>query len=238
MHDDLGQRMKDNYEKRTRTYLPRRTYTIIRIDGKAFHTYTKGFKKPMDERLMSAMDNTAIELCKQIQGAKMAYVQSDEISILVTDFFDNKTEAWFDGQVQKIVSVSASIATAYFNLFINEPNLAFFDSRVFTIPDFIEVGNYFIWRQKDTIRNATSMVARSLYSHKEIENKNIYDLQKMIFQKGIFYEEDYDYGFRVGRTILKEEGKWKVKHINFIEEDDLGTKYIFRLINELTPKFK
>lgn len=113
--DSLGDRMKGNYENRTKQFLPRRTYTIIRLDGKAFHTFTKQFEKPYDLQFMEMMNQTAIALCSQIQGAKLAYVQSDEITIVLTDFETNTTDAWFDGNIQKITSVSASIATAEFN---------------------------------------------------------------------------------------------------------------------------
>ena len=89
----LGDRMKD-YEMRSSSYLPRRTCTIIRLDGKAFHTFTKGFKRPFDEELISMMDNTAKALCEQIQGVKIAYVQSDEITLVLTDFDDIKTDEW------------------------------------------------------------------------------------------------------------------------------------------------
>lgn len=115
MTDSLGDRMKANYEDRTRYSLARRTYTIIRVDGKAFHTYTKGFERPFDDGLIEDMDRTAAYLCKNIMGAKMAYVQSDEISIVVTDFDDISTQAWFDNNLQKMVSIAASMATAKFN---------------------------------------------------------------------------------------------------------------------------
>ena len=115
MIDKLGDRMKKNYEDRTRTLLPRRTYTIIRIDGKAFHTYTRGLKRPFDSDLMLDMDTTAAYLCKNIMGAKMAYVQSDEISLVLTDFDQLGSQAWFDNNVQKMASVSASMTTASFN---------------------------------------------------------------------------------------------------------------------------
>ena len=114
MKDDLGNRMKD-YEQRTRIKLPRRTNTIIRMDGKAFHTYTKGLDRPFDENLMYDMNATTQFLCENIQGAKIGYVQSDEISILLTDFDKLTTDAWFDYNVQKMVSVSASLATGKFN---------------------------------------------------------------------------------------------------------------------------
>jgi len=115
MKDELGDRMKKFYEDRTRYLLPRRTYTIIRIDGKAFHTYTSGLKQPFDQGLVEDMDATACYLCKNIQGSKFAFVQSDEISILMTDFDAIGTDAWFDGNIQKIVSVAAGLATAEFN---------------------------------------------------------------------------------------------------------------------------
>jgi tRNA(His) guanylyltransferase len=212
MKDELGERMKEFYENRTRHTLPRRTYTIIRLDGKAFHTYLRGFKRPYDERIMRVMDNTTIALCKQIQGAKMAFVQSDEISIVLTDFDDIKTDAWFDGNIQKIVSVSASIATVAFNngMYLDEDILAgmdkvaFFDSRVFTIPESKEVHNYFVWRQQDATRNSIQMGAQSMYSPKELHGKNTDQLQELMFQKGTNWN-DFPVGFKRGRAIVKEE---------------------------------
>ena len=115
MKDELGDRMKKAYENRTRFYLPRRAYSILRLDGRSFHTFCKGLKKPFDAGLIADMDATACYLCKNIQGAKFAFVQSDEISILLTDFNEIGTDAWFDGNIQKMVSVAASMATAKFN---------------------------------------------------------------------------------------------------------------------------
>jgi len=112
--DSLGDRMKD-HENRTRYFLPKRIFGLLRIDGKAFHTYTRGFQKPFDEELIEDMNLTAKYLCENIQGARFGYVQSDEITILFTDYYDYKTELWFDGNIQKITSVSASLATSKFN---------------------------------------------------------------------------------------------------------------------------
>lgn len=109
--------MKGNYEDRTRYLLPRRTYTLIRLDGKAFHTYTRGLNKPFDKGLTEDMDAAIIAILPQIQGAVFAYTQSDEISILLTDFALPTTSAWFDGNVQKICSVSSSLITSEFNRF-------------------------------------------------------------------------------------------------------------------------
>ena len=114
MKDDLGKRMK-GYEATFKYKLLRRGYTVIRIDGKAFHTYTKGLEKPFDMGLIDDMDRTAAYLCKEIQGAICAFVQSDEISIFISDYENRETSAWFDNSIQKMVSVSASMATAAFN---------------------------------------------------------------------------------------------------------------------------
>ena len=115
MKDSLGDRIKGHYENRFRHHLPRRSYTILRVDGKAFHTYTRGCERPFDFALMEDMDFTAKAMCEQIQGCKLAYVQSDEISLVLTDFDTLQTDAWFDGNIQKMVSISAAIATAEFN---------------------------------------------------------------------------------------------------------------------------
>lgn len=199
--DSLGDRMKEFYENRTRFLLPRRTYTVIRIDGKAFHTYTKGLVRPFDEQFTEDMDETACFLCENIQGAKCAFVQSDEISIILTDFDKIGTDAWFDGNIQKMASISASLATAKFNE-LRPGKLAFFDSRIFTIPSAIEVENYLIWRQQDTTRNSISSVAQSLYSAKELHGKNSDQMQAMIFQKGLNWN-DLDPKYKRGRLIIK-----------------------------------
>lgn len=209
MKDVIGDRIKDQYENRTRISLPRRSYTIIRIDGKAFHTYTKGFIRPFDDDLINDMDSTAAYLCKNIMGAKFAFVQSDEISILLTDFEKITTQAWFDNNLQKMCSVSASMATRSFNELrlkrngLENMKWAEFDSRVFQIPQKTEVMNYFIWRQQDTTRNSISSVAQSLYSHKELNGKNTSKQQEMIFQKGINWN-DYAPKYKRGRLIIKE----------------------------------
>jgi len=233
MQDTLGDRVKSQYEDRTRYSLPRRTYTIIRLDGKAFHTYTRGLEKPFDKGLFEDMDAAIIAMLPEIQGAQFAYTQSDEISILLTDFAQPTTSAWFDGNLQKMCSVAASIITAEFNKVrarrwgnafranmlmsshgmdeeacdhgdTKEFQLAYFDARVFTIPDPTEVMNYFIWRNQDCSRNSVSMVAQSLYSHKELHGKNTTEKHEMIHQAGKNWATDYTDGEKNGRIIIKE----------------------------------
>jgi len=226
MKDELGDRMKSQYEDRTRFSLPRRTYTIIRLDGKAFHTYTRGLKKPFDKDLYEDMDNAIIAMLPEIQGAVFAYTQSDEISILLTDFALPNTSAWFDGNLQKITSVSASIITAEFNLlrmnrvreelkslattgeareFADRFRNAYFDARVFTIPDRTEVMNYFIWRNQDCARNSVSMVAQQNFSHKELQGVSTHAIHDMLHAKGINWATDFSDGEKNGRIIVKEE---------------------------------
>jgi tRNA(His) guanylyltransferase len=210
MKDALGDRMKSSYEDRTRISLPRRSYTIIRIDGKAFHTYTKGLIRPFDKDLMDDMDATAAYLCKNIMGAKFAYVQSDEISILITDFEDVGTQAWFDNNLQKMASISASMATAIFNQLRTSRGynkLAMFDARVFQIPQKVEVENYFIWRQQDATRNSISSVAQSMYSPKELHGIKTDGMQELIFQKGVNWN-DYTPREKRGGIIRKIEKRY------------------------------
>ena len=118
--DSLGERMKTYYEAIPKTRLMRRTPVAIRIDGRAFHTFTKGFQKPFDEVLGNAMVRTMEYLCQNIQGAKLGYTQSDEITILLADYDTLETDAWFDYEVQKICSITASMATMAFNKYFAE----------------------------------------------------------------------------------------------------------------------
>ena len=217
MKSKIMTRMKEQYENRFKQFLMRRCPTIIRLDGKAFHTYTKGLDKPFDEGLIEDMQLTAQYLCENVQGCKLAYTQSDEISLLLTDYETEKTDAWFDYNVQKLTSISASLATARFNQLRNlryydessgtitpysEIKLAMFDSRVFQIADKEEVVNYFIARQQDAERNSIQMLAQSLYSHKELLNKNSSELQELCFQKGHNWN-DLDFSKKRGSLILK-----------------------------------
>ena len=208
--DALGDRMKGNYENRSKTYLTRRTPCIIRLDGKAFHSFTRGFQKPYDEIFHKAMNSTVQYLCQNIQGCKFGYTQSDEISLLLTDYDTLTTDAWFDYNVQKMCSVAASMATLAFNrafaeevkaragFDLNDKLLdtyckaidkgAMFDARCFNIPA-SEVVNCFIWRQEDATRNAIQMLGQTHFSHSELHKKNTDMIQEMLWQKGINFND-------------------------------------------------
>lgn len=223
----IMERMKSFYENKNKNYLTRRIPVIMRLDGKAFHTYTKGLNKPFDEGLIEDTQKTAIYLCEQIQGCKAAYIQSDELSFLLTDYETINTEAWFNYEVQKMTSISASLATAKFNQLrllrsisiaeigfptqydteilykedILNQKLANFDSRVFTIPK-DEVSNYFLARQLDAEKNSISMLAQSMYSHKELHGKHGGEMQEMCFQKGVNWN-DLHFSKKRGSFIVK-----------------------------------
>lgn len=224
--DDLGNRMKTFYEEIPKTKLMRRTPVIMRIDGKAFHTFTRGFKRPFDDVLIKTMQETAKYLCENIQGCSLAYTQSDEISLLLIDYQRFETSAWFDYEIQKMCSISASMATMAFNkifrdtvgelhikgalekeysciLYKAAQKEAMFDSRVFNIPR-EEVTNYFYWRQLDASRNSIQMVGQANFSHKELQNKSCNDTQDMLMtQKGINWNDFPTYQKR-GSCVVKE----------------------------------
>lgn len=209
---DLSDRMK-KYEKVNRTFVMAKTPVIIRIDGKAFHTWTKGLEGPFDQLFYACMSNTAKELVNNIQGATIAYGQSDEISILLKDYATYDTDAWFGGNVQKIVSVASSIATGVFNstavkLGIDRDKLAFFDARVFALPEH-EVVNYFIWRQQDFHRNSIQAVGQHYISHKNLQGLDVQSVIDALRElpDPVDWYNDYDSVFRRGYTYQRGQDK-------------------------------
>ena len=182
----LGDRMK-GYECAAEMRLTRRLPMILRLDGKAFHSWTKktGCVRPFDHTLMEMMFGLAKYLCENVGGTVMGYTQSDEVSLLVRDDQAIDTEAWFDKRIQKVVSVASSLATYWFNA-NNEFERkvpAFFDARAFVLPE-CEVRNYFIWRQEDARTNSLSLLSQSLYPQSELQRKKWAELQDMCWCKG------------------------------------------------------
>lgn len=212
--DSLGDRMK-RYELASRTVLTQRMPAILRIDGRAFHTYTSKCVRPFDSALMDAMDKVAEAICDDAAGAQIAYVQSDEISILLHDYKRFDSQPWFDKQVQKIVSVAASIAAATMtslshNIF-GKMRRAHFDARVFVVPE-SDVCNYFVWRQQDAVRNSLQMLTRSLYSHAECDNKARSQLHEMCMLKGVNWN-DLPTSCKRGRCVRRgSESGWVVDY--------------------------
>jgi tRNA(His) guanylyltransferase len=197
----LGDRMKNNYEKAYRYKVPARIPMVVRVDGKAFHTLTRRIKakKPFDGTLMMAMNITAEQMLMEMSNCKFAYVQSDEISFLFVDYFDINTQPWFGNNIQKIASVTAGMASSKMSRILDTE--AVFDSRVFVLPPW-EVNNYFIWRQQDWMRNSLQMVARSHFSHNQLNGKNRAEVDKMLFDIGVNYN-DLHSTLKYGRYVTK-----------------------------------
>jgi len=218
VHDDLGCRMKTFYEQIPKTKLMKRCPVAIRIDGKAFHTFTRGFHKPFDKVLIKSMQETMKYLCENIQGCVLGYTQSDEITLILVDYKKLTSSAWFDYEVQKLCSIAASMATMAFNrAFVKEVKKysfelsmgihtdeerrlldiydkamdkgAMFDARCFNIPK-EEVTNLVYWRQLDASRNSIQMIGQANFSHKELQNKSCNDIQDMLMiQRGINWND-------------------------------------------------
>lgn len=207
---DLSRRMKQ-YEAVPKTVLMRRTPVILRIDGRAFHTLTRGFHKPFDKVLNLSMIDTMRFLCENIQGCVLGYTQSDEITLVLIDYKKLTSDPWFGYEVQKLCSIGASMATVGFNnafsrrvedyglynrgsvfyhryLNVLEAG-AMFDCRAFNVPR-EEVTNNIYWRQLDASRNSIQMLGQVHFTHKELQNKNCSEIQDMLMtQKGINWND-------------------------------------------------
>ncbi len=239
---NLGDRFK-RYEAVNKTLLPLNSYVIVRIDGRAFHTYTKKFEKPFDKKIIDTMDYVTGELCNNMQNAVLGYVQSDEISILMYDGNNIESQPWFNNEVEKIVSISASIATASFNQYMMLRKLyemgsncdlldfelllkskqAEFDSRVFVLPNVDEVVNYFLWRYRDWVRNSINTVGQKYFSHKQLHKKSTDQVQEMLFQeKGINWN-NFSIREKRGGLCAKTPNGWKMvemPHVVCNKEND------------------
>ena len=235
----LSDRMKE-YENVTNNTLIKRTPVIARIDGRAFHTFTKGFTKPFDLDIHNAVVYTCEQLVLNVQGCKFTYSQSDEISLLITDYDTLQTDSYFDYRIQKICSILSASATLYFNKYINEhiiqdrlndmntidfwhrkANCAMFDTRVFNLSK-EEVCNYFIWRQQDAIRNSVESLARSQFSQKELHKRNNIEMKQMLL-------EEYDIDW--SKLPLHEQRGFCVYRLPIDEENNL-------CLNKLIPIFQ
>ena len=247
VNDELGKRMKEFYEKPAQTKLIRRMPVAIRIDGKTFHTFTKGFQKPFDNILMKTMQETTKYLCENIQGCVFGFTQSDEITLILTDYDTFTTSAFFDYEVQKLCSIIASMATMKFNqLFPYNVSLlkdikgdyknvhyfeeyydtmlaaaskgAMFDCRCFNIPK-EEVTNLIYWRQLDAMRNSVQMVGQANFSQKELQNKSCEKIKEMLAAKGILWEA-YSPDCKRGAACRKDENGWYVdRDMPILKED-------------------
>lgn len=213
--DSLGDRIK-RYESVSRTHLMRRTPVIVRVDGKAFHTFTRKMHKPFDNVLIDAMVKAGAATAKTISGFKLGYHQSDEFTFYLNDNDTYETEAYFDNNVQKLTSVVASTFTAHFNKEMGGTT-AVFDARAFNVP-VEEVPNVFVWRQRDWQRNSLQMLSRSHFSHKELNGKKTEDMHEMLHSVGVNWA-DLDPIYKNGTFVLPDGSLVN----NKLTYDDLST---------------
>lgn len=206
--DDFGDRMK-SYEmaEAGRSLMPLLPI-IARIDGKSFSKFTRGLGRPFDERLSRLMIDTVQYLVLET-NAVLGYTQSDEIT-LAWYYRNYEQTPWFGGRTQKMCSVLASITTAYFNankaeiLPEKKDRFALFDCRVWNVPNIVEAANCFLWREQDATKNAISMAANHYYSHNELHKKNGSDMQEMLWQKNINFN-DYPAFFKRGTYVKRKK---------------------------------
>lgn len=216
----LSDRMKE-YESFAANKLHRHMPVIIRVDGRAFHSFTKGMKRPFDDSLIKMMKKTGLALAKNIDGVRLVYGQSDEISILLDIEDPQRTMPWFGYKLYKMLSISSSIATAAFAKALMESEYSdrdfpHFDSRAFNIPK-EEVVNYFIWRQQDAVRNSIQMVGQSFFSHGQLQNKSCDDIQEMLFTERNINWNAFPVDKKRGWCVLR-----KKKHQSFEELKEKG----------------
>lgn len=210
MKDELGRRIKQYYEDALRIQLPRRTHLVLRIDGRSFHQFTRHLERPYCRPLADALDTAALALCREMTGCRFAYGQSDEYSFLLTDFDNEKSPMWFDGNLQKIVSVSASVFTAAFARAFPSEALASFDCRAMVIPQASEVEKYFIWRQLDASANSLNILASAHYSHAELLGKSEAEKHELLHAKGLNWANQAA-DFKRGRAVHRAEtGDWEI----------------------------
>ncbi len=180
---------------------------IVRIDGKSFHTWTRGLERPYSEPLQNLFDDVTSYLVSA-SNAVIGYTQSDEISLILWNYEKPDSQIMFDGNVAKLTSVLASMTTARFNQLApmhlprKAESLAFFDCRVWNVPSAEEAINCLIWRELDATRNSIQMAAQSFYSQKQLHKKNTAEMQEMLFQKGINWN-DYPARFKRGAYIKR-----------------------------------
>jgi tRNA(His) 5'-end guanylyltransferase len=210
MTEDFGDRMKmlEQVEagRRLMPLLP----IIARLDGKGFSRYTADLERPFDRRLSDSMVDATRYLVEEVDGARIGYTQSDEISLVIySETYER--QVFFDAKVQKLTSVLASMLTGVFNDMMKDlresgdvPGRAVFDCRVWSVPTRVEAANALLWREQDATKNSISMAARHYYSHRELQDKKGGEMQEMLFQKGINWDKYPDF-FKRGTFVQRRK---------------------------------
>lgn len=208
--DLLGDRMKE-YEQVTRTVLPPHSLTVLRVDGRAFHSYLRSATRPYDLGFLADMQAVGADLCRELDGAVFAYGQSDEVSVLLSDR-ESQSQAWFGGVAQKMASVAAGLATAALIARRGPAGRPHFDARVFTLPTAVEVGNYFIWRQRDAVRNSVSIAAQARFSHGQLHGRNSTGMRAMLLAEHGINWDDYPEETKLGWVVTRSVREGEVRY--------------------------
>lgn len=206
----LGDRIK-RYEAATRHLATPKTPLIVRVDGRAFHTFTRGMERPFDAKLILAMVGAAKEVAAGMQGFKVAYVQSDEVTFCVTDYDSLEAQGWFGYNLQKVISISAAMMSVNLIKQLGTDELPVFDSRAFNVP-IEDVVNTFLWRAKDWERNSLQMYSRAFFSHKELHGKKHSDMHEMLHKVGKNWATDLSQQEKNGTFILANDDGLEIRH--------------------------
>lgn len=255
----LDDRMKTYYEGAYRIYLTRRMPVIIRIDSRAGHTFTKSLKKPFDSVFTAAMQDTMKYLCENIQGCVIGYTQSDEITLCLVDYDKLETDAWFGYNLNKLVSLTASMATLAFNKYFERDanrvltkmalsagvNKFEIDSYSATLAKCKERGlcfdsrafnipkeevcNCFLWRQLDASRNSIQAVGQANFSHTVLNGKNTSEIQDMLMNERGINWNDFATELKRGSCCIRDENGWVIDH-EIPKFTGEGRDYIDRLV--------
>lgn len=205
--DDFGDRMK-TYERLSESQLIPNLPIVVRLDGKSFSKYTSRLERPYDLKLIELMQNTCKHLMKISHNIKVAYQQSDEITLIISNDYDNPVE--YSGRVQKLCSILAAECSVYFatHAYILENALhdhPVFDCRIFNVPDWVEASNAVLWREQDATKNSIQLAGQSNFSHKEMQGlKNNQVQEKLLLEKNINWN-DYPASFKRGSYIKREK---------------------------------
>ena len=217
----IGERMK-RYERTTDFYLPPRTPVLIRVDGRAFHTWTRRADRPFDRDIAESMVEATIVCAKEMAGFRLAYHQSDEVTFVLLDTATLQTQPWFDNRLSKLASVTASMFTAAFNAAIHDRadrtslwvrGPATFDARVFPVP-LDDTPNVFVWRQRDWRRNSITMLASALCSHRELHGRSTAERLALCRERGRPWE-NLDPWEKYGTFVSHTDWAWVRMHAEF-----------------------
>lgn len=187
---DLGDRMK-SYERVYDSTLTPNSCLFVRVDGKAFHSFTRHCVKPFDHDVIEAMVKAACDTAEQMQGFKGAYVQSDECTFMLTDFDSHNTEGWFGYRLNKIVSITAAYYTAYFNRHYPVSDAGappVFDARAFIVPR-DDAANMFVWRQRDWHRNSLTMLAQAHFTPRRLHKVNAAGMRQLLADIDVSWDD-------------------------------------------------